>query len=182
MSKQKVWDILKKHLKDFHIVCEETFKFDSNFLRKFVTYQNYHTTTTWDITVQRILIKIRMHNYYPAFFGDFFKLRTFTLQETSEKFEYVYHQTNTPPEIVLKTGLNLRYSLSGYKGFNPLIFVSKTPNYWHGKYTYKIKLHQHLYFDTNLNWQRRLGHSAFCLLQNVRPNDISLINASEALL
>jgi hypothetical protein len=181
MSKQKVWDILKKHIKDFHIICEKSFKFDSYFLRKYLIYKNYNTKTIWDINVQRILIKIRKHNFYPAFYGDFFKLKTFTLNETSEKFDYVYHQTNTPPEVVLKQGLNLRYSFSGSKGFNPLIFVSKKPHYWHGEYTYKIKLRQKLYFDTNLNWQQRLGHSAFCLLQNIRPSDISLINADEAL-
>lgn len=178
MSKQKVWDILKKHLKDFTIVCEETFKFDSNFLRSFVTFTNNGTITNWDKKVQQILIKIRKYNQYPAFFGNFFKLKPFTLRQTSEKFEYVYHRTNTPPEIVLKHGLHLRYSLSCTKGFNPLVFVSKKPYYWLGKYIYKIKLRQSLYFDTNLNWQQRLGHSAFCLLQNVRNSDISLYNAS----
>ncbi len=134
--------------------------------------------TLWDIETQRMLIWCcRPNQCYPAFCykEDLFKLRTFSLRETNERFEYLIHSSNVPPEIILKEGIKLRYSFSLCKGFPPLIFLSSPKRKWLDKYQYKVKIHQKLYFDTNLNHKCRKGNDWFCVLQNIKPNDITLL-------
>lgn len=135
--------------------------------------------TLWDIEIQRLLIKCcRLNHCYPAFCykEDLFKLRTFSIKKTFERFDYLVHSTNVPPEIILKEGIKLRYSFSLSKGFPPLIFLSSPRRKWLGEYQYRVKIRQALYFDTNLNYQCREGNDWFCVLQNIRPIDITFIN------
>lgn len=132
----------------------------------------------WDIETQRLLIKCcRPNNCYPAYCNEdnLFKLRTFTLTETDEQFKYLYHSSNTPPEIILNEGLKLRYSFNLLIGFPPLIFLSTDKRSWSGKYKYRVELHQSLYFDTNLNYQCRKGNDWFCVKQNIKPQHIVLV-------
>ena len=178
---------LQKHLPDFELVDFKNKLFKSDYLLKHfhcrkengVIYgDSSKHTTDWTIELQRILIKCcRDNNCYPsyAYKDNLFKLNTFTLRETDEQFEYLIHSSNVHPNIILKEGLKIRYSLSYSKGFPPLIFLSSSNRTWIGKYQYKVKIHQKLYFDTNLNHQCRKGNDWFCVLQNIRPEDIALI-------
>lgn len=136
--------------------------------------------TLWDIETQRLLIWCcRPNHCYPAFCydKDLFELRTFSIKKTFERFDYLVHSTNVPPEIILKEGIKLRYSFSLSKGFPPLIFLSSPRRKWLGEYQYRVKIRQSLYFDTNLNYQCRNGNDWFCVLQNIRPSDITFLQS-----
>lgn len=177
---------LKKHLSDFIEVDSKNKLFKSKILAsQYVKYKRENSIidgekefTLNDIETQRLLIKCcRPNQCYPAYCykGELFTLNTFTLRETDEQFEYLIHSSNVPPNIILKEGLKIRYSLSYSKGFPPLIFLSSSNRTWIGKYQYKVKIHQKLYFDTNLNHQCRKGNDWFCVLQNIKSQDITLI-------
>jgi len=167
---------LQKHLKDFVPSSKGGKYFESKFLTSF--FDKYTAKTTYSKEIERLLIKCcRDNQCYPAYCydGSLFKLKTFTLEETPERFNYLYHKTDIPPEIILKEGIKVRYSFSLSKGFSPLVFLSNGEKNWHGKYTYKVKVSQKLYFNTNLNHKRRLGNSWFCVKQNIKPSEIELI-------
>lgn len=181
MSKTKALQTLQKHIKDFQIIDAKTFKFCSkwlaSFCRKEISSQG-DVKDIWDISVERVLVKIRNKNCYPAIVdleNGIFRLNTFSLQKTNENFAVLYHQTNAQPLIILKHGLKLRYSFGFSKGFPPLIFLSKSAN-WScgGEFCYKIVVKQPLYYDTNLNYKRYTGNNYFCVLQNIRAQDIEL--------
>ncbi len=48
---------------------------------------------------------------------------------------------------------------------------------YHSEYQYRVKIRQALYFDTNLNYQCRNGNDWFCVLQNIRPSDITFLQS-----
>ena len=179
---------LSKHLSDFQQVDVKNKLFRSEILASQFAQSKPDNGiicadkefTLWDIETQRLLIWCcRPNQCYPAFCykEDLFNLRTFSLRETSEKFDYLVHSTNVPPEIILKEGIKLRYSFSLSKGFPPLIFLSSPRRNWLGKYQYKVKIRQKLYFDTNLNHKCKTGNDWFCVLQNIRPSDITFLQS-----
>lgn len=169
---------LKKLVHDFEVINEAEKRFSSESLSNLFSYmQNGKHKTEWNIETERILIRAcRENNCYPAhcYQDNMFKLKTFTLLETPEQFDYLYHSTNIPPEIILKEGIKLRYSFCLLKGFPPLIFLSHIRK-WIGDYTYKVKINQKVYFDTNLNHQCRTGNFWFCVKQNITPDKIELV-------
>ena len=176
---------LRKTIPDFIALNEKEKRFSSEILSNLFNYKKNNVLncnaeehkTEWNIETERILIKAcRENNCYPAhcYQDSVFKLKSFTLLETPEQFEYLYHSTNVPPEIILKEGIKLRYSFCLIKGFPPLIFLSHIRR-WSGDYTYKVKINQKVYFDTNLNHQCRTGNYWFCVKQNITPDKIELV-------
>lgn len=134
--------------------------------------------TIHNIDIERLLIKCcRDNNCYPAwcYSDNLFKLVTFSLRPTDEKYLYLYHQTNIPPEIILKEGLKIRYSFSLSKGFPPLLFLANEPKWWYGEYTYKVRIKQQLYFDTNLNHKCRVGNNSFCVKNSIPAHLLEVI-------
>lgn len=129
---------------------------------------------SYSIETERLLRKLQQFNYCVGNFGEIYFLKRFTLEETSERFDYFYHRTDLPPEVVLKKGLSPRYSLSNTKPFGPLIFIGNAPNKWVGEYCYQIKIKQPVFYDTNLNWKRMEGHWAFCVKNKINPKHITL--------
>jgi hypothetical protein len=137
-------------------------------------FTNLFQGENYSIEIERTLRKLQRFNYCVGKIGDNYFLKRFSLEETNERFEYFYHWSNLPPEVVLNKGLSPRYNLSSNKPFGPLIFIGNTPNKWIGEYCYRIKIRQKVYYDTNLNWKRKEGHWAFCVKNKINAEDITL--------
>ena len=178
---------LKKHLSDFVEVDSNKKLFTSSILASQFAAINVDNGfidgdkefTLWDIETQRLLIWCcRTNQCYPAFCykDNLFELRTFSLVETKKQFKYLYHCSSTPPNIILRDGLKLRYSFSLSKGFPPLIFLSTDKRNWSGDYKYKVEIHQKLYFDTNLNHKCRLGNDWFCVKNDISSKFITIVD------
>ena len=125
-------------------------------------------------SLSELLNKLSTYNYcigaYPNILG-LCKLTKFTLQESNRTPEFIYHQSDIPPEIILKEGINKKFSLSSTKPFPPLVFVGTEPC-WYGKYIYKIKTNKQLYIDTNMDWKRLDKRPHLCLNVNITPDEI----------
>lgn len=176
MGKFTAYRIISKHLSDFKEVDADKFIFSSDLFKSVCMFDDRGmlSKTIHDIKIERILNKIRFHNCYPAHVRDnIFKLETFTLKESDDVHEYLYHSTDISPDLILREGIKIRYSFNCMKGFNPLVFLSTT-GFWCGKYVYRVRNRQKLFYDTNLNWKRRNGGKYFCALQNIKPCDITL--------
>lgn len=147
--------------------------FKNIFINNFIEFENYNSKTTQNEKISNLLNKISIfNNCISAYKNDnLCKIERFTFQKSKRNPEFVYHQTNTPPEVILKSGIKKRYSLSPSKPFNPLVFIG-TEACWYGKYTYKIKTNKQLYIDTNMDWRRLDKRPYLCLKDDIEPNEI----------
>lgn len=173
-SSDYAFKILSYYIKDIEGTRE---KFSSNTLRNLYNFKT--GVTTQCLLVKRVLRRILNTNYcvrclYP---GDKFNLYRYTLMPTQEQFEYLYHCSNVGPDIILYKGLKPHYSLSSSKAHGPLIFLSRTGT-WSGKYRYKVKVKQPLYFDTNLNYLMKDGNNHFCVKKFIDSKLITLSNCT----
>jgi hypothetical protein len=164
--------VLNYYIKDIEGTKEE---FSSSTLKNLYNLKN--GITTQSLLVERVLRRVFNTNYcvrclYPR---DKFCLYRYTLMPTQEQYEYLYHSSNVSPSVILTLGLKPHYSLNSCKAHSPLIFLS-TDGGWPGRYKYKVRVKQPLYFDTNLNHLMKKGNNNFCVKNFIDPNLITLSN------
>lgn len=180
--------VLSYYIKDIEGTKEE---FSSSTLKGL--YNLKDGVTTQCLLVERVLRRIFNTNYcvrclctarnwYSNDSGDKFTLYRYTLKPTQEQYEYLYHCSNVCPDVILTQshcsntsngGLKPHYNFSPTKAHGPLIFLS-SDGHWFGKYKYKVRVKQPLYFDTNLNHLMKEGNNNFCVKNFIDSNLITL--------
>jgi hypothetical protein len=149
--------------------------FKNEFICSNIREENYKIFTLEQYSsLTALLNKISTYNYcigtYPNN-DNLCKLTKFTIQKSNRTPEFLYHQCDIPPEIILKEGIKINFSLSYTKPFPPLVFIGTEPC-WYGKYIYKIKTNKQLYIDTNIDWKRLDIRPHLCLNENITPEEI----------
>lgn len=180
--KRKAIIICLKEVPDINnfYIKKDRFYFESEYLRQLINENITHgivqnQKTTQDENVSGILLRMMVFNFCIHYVGEnLFSLYRFTIKKSGRNPEYVYHMSNTPPDVILKHGLNPNYSMNTCKAFPPFIFVGITPC-WFGKYVYKIKVNQPLFIDTNLDWRMLDVKDYLCMRNNIPPELIELI-------
>lgn len=139
-----------------------------------VIIEGFETKTIkQDKKLFEVLDKISQYGYCLSYgvVETIFHFSKFTKQLSKRKPEFIYHRTNTSPEIILKDGILRHYSLNTCKAHPPLVFLSEDAR-WFGKYTYKIKNVYNLHIDTNLDWRCVDKKGIFCIYEDIKANDI----------
>ncbi len=131
-------------------------------------------TVKQDETLCKLLQKLMVYEKCLTYnLKDTFQIKQFTLRESNQKPNFLYHCSNTNPDIIMKKGLLPHYSL-GIKCHPPLVFVSADRAIWQGDFVYKIKIKENkkLYIDTNLDYQCRDKKGYLCLIDKIEPIEI----------
>ncbi len=164
--KQDIFDVSEPK------ISNDKFYFKSDKLREL--YKSPLCGTIQNEDIASFLNKISQYHYTIQWYTEnSFGLYRFSMIPSKRAPEFVYHKSDTPPNIILKEGIKPAYSF-GIKAFPSLIFVGTEPC-WFGDYTYKIRVNQPIFIDTNMDWQARDKQLYLCVKNAITPDFIEFV-------